>query len=321
MGWEDLECFEDSVTDLILMCRNIPVYNVDKERVLEENLLPGLMRKSPCKHTFKEWMKLRYSALSNSLARKLRGIAFRQGGRLRINVETGAFSLSDCYWLCYDRCGKKFEQLSPYFQDFWKGDKKYEGEAIPTLYVSGALNKCWVSAEKLLKYGDGVENEILAVQLCQVCDVACNKIVKVDDGICIENFTNTEIMLEQADASGVFEPEDFINFDIIKTFGERGIEMLAIDAISANTDRHAGNFGFLRSAATGEYLGMAPLYDFDQILGSESQEDSLIRDLIQDVREVPEFRQRVIKIAKAAAGASIHPLFTERANVIIKKLV
>lgn len=37
--------------------------------------------------------------------------------------------------------------------------------------------------------------------------------------------------------------------------------MLAVDYILANADRHLGNFGFLRDSETLEWKGMAPIYD------------------------------------------------------------
>ena len=37
--------------------------------------------------------------------------------------------------------------------------------------------------------------------------------------------------------------------------------MLAADYILANTDRHLGNFGFLRDSETLEWKGLAPIYD------------------------------------------------------------
>ena len=38
-------------------------------------------------------------------------------------------------------------------------------------------------------------------------------------------------------------------------------EMVVMDAVMANVDRHAGNYGFLVNNATGEILRMAPLFD------------------------------------------------------------
>ena len=37
--------------------------------------------------------------------------------------------------------------------------------------------------------------------------------------------------------------------------------MIVMDAVMANVDRHAGNYGFLVDNDTGEILRMAPLFD------------------------------------------------------------
>ena len=37
--------------------------------------------------------------------------------------------------------------------------------------------------------------------------------------------------------------------------------MLMIDYIIQNTDRHLGNFGFIRNVETGKFIGPAPLFD------------------------------------------------------------
>lgn len=315
-----IQTFDNAHTDLILMCKDTMVYNISTETVINKQLLPGYMKQLPCEHTFKEWMKFRYSSLSNSLARKLRGIIFGQGNRLRINIETGAFSLSDCYWLKYRSSTKQFEQISPYFADFWKGTESYKGEAIPSLYVGGALDKYWDNKGNLIKAGKGIENEVLAMQLCDACSVSCNRITIVPEGICIKNFTNPNLMLEQADASGKFDSEDFTDLDVVEVFGEKGIEMLMVDAITANTDRHAGNFGFLRDANTGNYLGMAPLYDFDQVLGSSNPNDVLVKDVLQVIEQFPIYRRRAIHIAETAVTTSLHPVFSERAKIILDAL-
>lgn len=42
---------------------------------------------------------------------------------------------------------------------------------------------------------------------------------------------------------------------------ERFREMVVMDAVMANVDRHAGNYGFVVDNATGNVLRMAPLFD------------------------------------------------------------
>ena len=134
----------------ILMCKNVPVYDIDNHKVLCNNLLPGYMQVySQDRNAFKTWLKLRYSSNTNSLARQLKGITFGQGNRVTINRETHAFSLSDCYWIKESNDTRTFEHLSPYYVDFWKGKGVYTGGAIPTLYVPGYISKQWINSSIL----------------------------------------------------------------------------------------------------------------------------------------------------------------------------
>ena len=319
MDLKPMHAFDSTHTDLILMCKDVPVYDVSTEIVLNELLLPGCMRKFPCNHTFKEWAEQRYAESSNSIAKKLREY-FRQKTQTEIDMETGAFSLSDCYWLKIKGSTKCFEQVSPYFADFWKGMGEWRGQAIPSLYVGGALDKYWDNQWDLIKIGKSVRREILAIQLCKAAGISCCSIEETAEGICVKNFTNSNQMLEQADASGRLDSEDFTDVDIVGIFGEKGMEMLVVDAITANTDRHAGNFGFLRDSNTGDYLGMTPLYDFDQVLQSNYPNDVLMQDLMQVVKQFPVYRERAIRIAEMAVTSNLHPVFSERAKVLMNAL-
>ena len=129
---------------MLLMCKNVPVYDIDNEKILNRSLLPGLMQqKGSNNHTFTKWMKYRYSSGTNTMARKLKGITFGQGARMRINRETRALSFCDCYWLKAEDDPIRFEEISLYYKPFWNGSEAFAGQAAPTLYVGGALSKEW----------------------------------------------------------------------------------------------------------------------------------------------------------------------------------
>lgn len=49
-------------------------------------------------------------------------------------------------------------------------------------------------------------------------------------------------------------------------------ELMLFDAIIANRDRHAGNYGFLRDNRTGEILGLAPIFDNNVALFAHDME-------------------------------------------------
>lgn len=101
---------------MLLMCKNVPVYDIDNEKILNTSLLPGLMQqKGSNNHIFTKWMKYRYSSGTNTMACKLKGITFGQGARMRINRETRALSFSDCYWIKAEDDSIRFEEISPYY--------------------------------------------------------------------------------------------------------------------------------------------------------------------------------------------------------------
>lgn len=304
--------------DKILYCKNKPVYNLTTEEVYNMDLLPGLMQKNACTESFTKWMKCRYNAGTNTLARKLRGLSFGQGNREEINNTTHMLSYSDCYWIKDADDITKFEDVSPYYASFWNGDTEYKGEPIPTLYVGGALSKAWTEDGFLYKQGNlGIELE--CIDLCKKCGIPVEYGISCEDGILLANFTTPDVMLEQADASGRFDEENYTNKDIIREFGLFGVQMITIDAITGDGDRHLGNMAFLRDANTGAYIGPAPMYDFDQALQSTitNKMDILMREVVKIT--APKYRKEILRICKIASKCK-NEIFRKRANTIQKEL-
>ena len=282
----------------ILYLKNTPVFDVDTKEILDFKKCPGLLQKNPS--AFKQWMKYRYSSNTNSFARALKGVTFGQGNRVKIDRETHAFSLSDCYWISDDP-SLRFEELSPYFANFWKGDTEYSGGAVPTLYANGYISKYWESATNLVKTGD-LEIEVECSRVAKDCGVNCAKVWGRDCDIVVQNFTTPGMMLESAEMSGLIDPDDFDEFTIVSLLGKQGLQMVILDAIFGNGDRHAGNFGFLRSADTGEYLGVAPLYDFDHALDAKGVWDPLLQgalDVATDPQWIAEAKRLCIEVQKS----------------------
>ena len=87
--------------------------------------------------------------------------------------------------------------------------------------------------------------------------------------------------------------------------------MLIIDAITGNGDRHAGNFGYLRDADSGEYLGMAPLYDFDHALDASAM-DRMDVPMEDALRFANEYREEILRICECARRSS-NEIFRGRA--------
>ena len=140
-GMPDDSITDDSV-DKILMLKNKPVYNISQDIVLNQHLLPGIMRKHASTDTYTVWSSSRYFNSSNASARSLFGSAFRQ--RKRADDWSFALGLSDCYWMKPENSDVKFEEVSPYYQHFWSGNGEYSKyTAVPTVYTDGFLSKNW----------------------------------------------------------------------------------------------------------------------------------------------------------------------------------
>ena len=68
-----------------------------------------------------------------------------------------------------------------------------------------------------------------------------------------------------ADGTRVTEDDWLYNYEVISEFGEAAaaayLDILYLDAICFNVDRHTKNYGILTDRDTGEIAGLAPNYD------------------------------------------------------------
>lgn len=158
--------------------------------------------------------------------------------------------------------------------------------------------------------------ELQCIKLCRECGISVERADETDGGIAISNITSPKVMLEQADQSGRIDPDDFDEQTIIDLFGKAGAQMLIIDAIIGNGDRHAGNFGWIRNTDTGEYVCMAPLYDFDHALDSTLESDRLLTDAVKFCMP---YEDEIVRIAGIAQGSE-NEVFKKRAQSIMKLL-
>ena len=303
----------------ILMCKNTPVLDMETLEVFTPALLPGLLAKELSQSTLGDFMHVRRSPQSNEYARLMLNEVLNTCRDFI--VQTRAFSLSDTYWICYDK-SEKFEQLSPYYQYFWTGFGQYKGGAVPTVHTDGVVTKKWLDSEHLFKQGCLVEIEV--ARMCAKSDVPCVEIRAADkekvEGIYVRNFTTPSRMFEPLSVSGkvdqyypVFSAEE-----TVEIFGDFGVTMLVVDAVIGNTDRHTGNAGFIRDTETGKYLGFAPLFDFNHAKDYIWTPDPTINRMLSIVTE------KNINIVRSLASRlrlnTSDEVYQSRADYILQSL-
>ena len=211
------------------------------------------------------------------------------------------FNLSDQYWIRPKNNDIQWENNNFYTNNFNEDIGKYltgiksgpfsaMNSNTPDLFSNGEQDKRWVIAgnvRKLIKYGKAPYyeqpfNEMLATEICRRLNfphAQYSVIIKGKDNPVIYSSCPDFI-----DENTEFVPAGFIQYEkkkekndssfihLIKCCKQLGMkdmniieaglsQMVLLDYITANEDRHYGNFGFIRNADTLEWIGLAPNFD------------------------------------------------------------
>ena len=201
------------------------------------------------------------------------------GSISEVIAKTHCCSLNDTYWVKAESDGAKWADVSPY------GNKLVElcdfpfllASNSPSFSVNGGFPKCWVDGadggKYLLKAGS-VKNvtrepysEVYAYQLAACLGLDCVE-YRLDDykGTLVSSckcFCDEEVGFV---SYGDFYDLPWISYGqaletISDEYRDKLVDMLFLDCMTLNIDRHAGNFGFLVENDTGEVVGLAPIFD------------------------------------------------------------
>lgn len=198
-------------------------------------------------------------------------------------------SLTDTFWMKRADEEITWDEVSLYRNPFddviariaFDGTGMYGRQNSPTspeFATSGSFAKCWIREGddiSLLKRGStgyanaGFEpySEALAAQLLDAANIdhVPYSVVHYHGKLASKCplFTSEEVGFVSAHRffKGPFDVSDMLEFCRKHNSEERFREMVVMDAVIANVDRHAGNYGFLVNNTTGEILHMAPLFD------------------------------------------------------------
>ena len=198
-------------------------------------------------------------------------------------------SLTDTFWMKRADEAVSWEDVSLYRNPFDDVIARiaFDGTGMcgrqnsptsPEYATSGSFAKCWIregNQISLLKRGStgfanaGFEpySEALASQLLEAAGVdhvpysLVNYHGKLASQCPIFTSEEAGFVPVYRFFDKTFEIEDVLAFCSDHGGEESFREMIVMDAVMANIDRHSGNYGFLVDNRTGEVLRMAPLFD------------------------------------------------------------
>lgn len=157
--------------------------------------------------------------------------------------------------------------------------RQYSEEEIargtPELTNIGSFEKCWRMIDGswwLYKDGNALErfSEILIARLGKLLGFPMAE-YEADDGyVRTRDFTEGRYNYEPAEAIVGDEEDYVINYDRLTalepSLGRQYLDILFMDALCFNVDRHTQNYGILRDRFSGKILRMAPNFDNNMAL-------------------------------------------------------
>ncbi|MDY4784323.1 hypothetical protein [Pygmaiobacter massiliensis] len=301
-----------------IMNRDLPVARIENDRVvnLDEQLAPLYISRT--KH-FEGWLEMRAIDQHRPNSRLLKK-ALRLAERDDIStvLSVNAVTITDSYWvredgssLCYDDVRFKvnmFDRLA------LRGDfdsLSQPPSRTPELTNIGSYEKCWRLEDGewwLWKAANKNEmfSELFISYLGASLGFEMAEYRREGEYVKSRDFTQNATVNFEPAFSLMHDNEDYTaNYKVFKgisqALADQYVEILIMDTLCLNADRHTQNYGVLRDRDTGKILCMAPNFDNNIALisrgyaSSARQNDlmvNLFNELEQETGAVSSYLQR-----------------------------
>ena len=263
---------------------DISITSINKDKV--ERLPLGM---APTSESLTRWLRHRTIPANRAYAQNfLSKNGLSENDFIGILQICKGLSLTDCYWVTYPNDKKTFTEVNLFDNRFsqvlsqiaftgYGSSPASKFRSSPEFTTNGMLPKAWRRKEgKVLLYKGGTSglantgkepySEFYAAQVAEAMGIphVTYGLSKWKGQLCstCELFTSKDISF--VPASTLISTSKISQ--IIDWFDDHGwkndlADMLVLDAIIRNTDRHLGNFGFLVDNHTNQLLRPAPIFD------------------------------------------------------------
>lgn len=297
-----------------LMSGDLEIAQISNGQVLprRKNLMPLYLAAGG---KLEDWLTSRAIDRHRPNSRILKKVLrLTNSGDLAAVLRTHAATITDNYWVKEDHeADLTYEQVQ-FTQDtfseialtgsFTSYSKQYTekqlAENSPELTNIGSYEKCWKIDNGnwwMHKAGNALErfSELFIARLGKELGFCMAEYLPSGDFVKTLDFTKGLVNYEPV-AAIVGEEEDYaFNYDKLTALkpelGKQYLDILFLDALCFNMDRHTENYGVLRDRETGEILGMAPNFDNNIALiakgygGDPLQTNGLLMDMFIELLE------------------------------------
>lgn len=278
-----------------VMSGDVAVARIENGNVtpIIDNLMPTYLKRTK---SFEGWLNERAIDSHRTNSRLLKKVLrLTTATDAEVVLKANAVTITDNYWfkadsaeLCYDDVRFKenvFDRLA------LLGDPdsfNQKPQSTPELTNIGSYEKCWriIDGEWWL-YKQGTDEEIFSELFISILGTrfGFNMAYYEKDGKYIRSrdFTRSASVNLESMYSYVGDEEDYEKnfetlYEILPDAAKEYVEMIFLDTVCFNMDRHTRNYGVLREITTGKVIGMAPNYDNNIALISRGYPKNISRE-------------------------------------------
>lgn len=299
--------------ELYVMSKDIrvAVYKNDELEILNAQLAPYYLVKTKRLESWLEHRAIDSHRVNSRLLKK--ALRLKEKDDFNTVISVNAVTITDTYWIKEIGSSLTYEDVR--FKDDFFAELALSGgydnfnnasnsknKRTPELTNTGSFEKCWKlinGAWFMYKTANDMQmfSELFTYKLGKKLGFNMADYQMGEGYIKTRDFTNNAGVNFEPMFDYVNDDDDYaVSLSVIQKYcpGAVGdyIRILFMDTLVANLDRHTFNYGFLRNADTGEYIGLAPNFDNNLSLISlsyprnvERKNDILIRLLVELIND------------------------------------
>lgn len=305
-----------------LMCKNEKVLKISEFNNVAEifniNLVPFYLRNKTDKVLITDvinWLNKKVFNMSRSNAKKIaNALNLSQTDSTEYWQYSNALSLTDCYWIQFENENKQWKNINLYENNLDKivAEIALTGNShlritskvnTPEVLTDGVNPKCWIKRNNksyLLKGSRNlivpkVEVEILVSDILDKLEINHIKYNKEDNYSICENMTNLNLSRCAMDEYLTYCSINNINpQDTLSNYTKDFANMVIVDYLINNWDRHGANWGIYYNPNTGKEISLHPLFDHNNsLLIFNNEFDGEEKSLINPDLTMKQFAQQM----------------------------